>query len=86
MLYRILPILRCRLTLQANGFTALEMEQRITYPIENAMSGMAENGTKPVRIFTLRLIASDIIFEDGTDIYWARQLITALAKPMGEMP
>ena len=24
----------------ANGFTALEMEQRITYPIENAMSGM----------------------------------------------
>ena len=27
---------------QANGFTALEVEQRITYPIENAMSGIAE--------------------------------------------
>ena len=24
----------------ANGFTALEMEQRLTYPIEHAMSGM----------------------------------------------
>ena len=42
----------------ANGFTALEMEQRITYPIENAMSGMPKNGTNPF-YFTLRLIASD---------------------------
>lgn len=25
---------------QANGFTAPEVEQRITYPIENAMSGI----------------------------------------------
>ena len=25
---------------QANGFTALEMEQRVTYPIETAMAGM----------------------------------------------
>ena len=25
---------------QANGYTALEVEQRITYPIENAMAGI----------------------------------------------
>ncbi len=58
----------------ANGFTALEMEQRITYPIENAMSGMPKmEQTRSISRYGLSQVT--IIFEDGTDIYWARQLI-----------
>ena len=46
----------------------------------------AENGTNPF-YFTLRLSQVTIIFEDGTDIYWARQLINQrLQEAMGEMP
>ncbi|MBP8099427.1 MAG: CusA/CzcA family heavy metal efflux RND transporter [Acinetobacter sp.] len=59
---------------QVNGFTALEVEQRITYPIENAMSGMSNlEQTRSVSRYGLSQVT--IIFKDGTDIYWARQLI-----------
>ena len=71
---------------QANGFTALEIEQRITYPIENAMSGMPNmEQTRSISRYGLSQVT--IIFEDGTDIYWARQLINQrLQEAMGEMP
>lgn len=59
---------------QANGFTAPEVEQRITYPIENAMSGIPNlEQTRSISRYGLSQIT--IIFKDGTDIYWARQLI-----------
>ena len=71
---------------QANGFTALEIEQRITYPIENAMSGMPNmEQTRSISRYGLSQVT--IIFEDGTDIYWARQLINQrLQEAMGEIP
>ena len=71
---------------QANGFTALEIEQRITYPIENAMAGMPNmEQTRSISRYGLSQVT--IIFEDGTDIYWARQLINQrLQEAMGEMP
>jgi|GEM_PF-1148644 len=47
---------------QANGFTAAEVEQRITYPIENAMSGRhAKSGANPF-YFTLWFISGDHYF------------------------
>lgn len=59
---------------QANGFTAAEVEQRITYPIENAMAGMPNlEQTRSISRYGLSQVT--IIFKDGTDIYWARQLI-----------
>ncbi len=59
---------------QANGFTAAEAEQRITYPIENAMAGMPNlEQTRSISRYGLSQVT--IIFKDGTDIYWARQLI-----------
>jgi len=59
---------------QATGFTALEVEQRITYPIENAMAGLPElQQTRSISRYGLSQVT--IIFQDGTDIYWARQLI-----------
>jgi len=62
---------------QANGFTAPEVEQRITYPIENAMSGIPNlEQTRSISRYGLSQVT--IIFKDGTDIYWARQLINQL--------
>ncbi|MCU4708788.1 efflux RND transporter permease subunit [Acinetobacter pittii] len=59
---------------QANGFTAPEVEQRITYPIENAMSGIPYlEQTRSISRYGLSQVT--IIFKDGTDIHWARQLI-----------
>lgn len=59
---------------QANGFTAAEVEQRITYPIENAMAGMPNlEQTRSISRYGLSQVT--IVFKDGTDIYWARQLI-----------
>ncbi|MEK5764382.1 efflux RND transporter permease subunit, partial [Acinetobacter junii] len=59
---------------QAGGFTAPEVEQRITYPIENAMSGIPNlEQTRSISRYGLSQVT--VIFKDGTDIYWARQLI-----------
>ncbi|WP_180114672.1 efflux RND transporter permease subunit [Acinetobacter sp. YH12063] len=59
---------------QASGFTALEVEQRITYPIENAMAGIPDlELTRSISRYGLSQVT--IVFKDGTDIYWARQQI-----------
>ena len=71
---------------QANGFTALEVEQRITYPIENAMAGIPNlEQTRSISRYGLSQVT--IIFKDGTDIYWARQLINQrIQEAKGELP
>src|SRR5512132_3036851 len=51
-----------------------EVEQFITIPVENAMNGIPR--IKEVRSFSQFGISGvTIIFEDGTDIYWARQQV-----------
>ncbi|MHC5537991.1 efflux RND transporter permease subunit, partial [Singulisphaera rosea] len=51
-----------------------EVEQFITIPVENAMNGIPH--IKEVRSFSQFGISGvTIIFEDGTDIYWARQQV-----------
>ncbi len=71
---------------QANGFTALEVEQRITYPIENAMAGIPDlELTRSISRYGLSQVT--IVFEDGTDIYWARQQINQrLQEIQAELP
>ena len=71
---------------QATGFTALEVEQRITYPIETAMAGLPElQQTRSISRYGLSQVT--IIFQDGTDIYWARQLINQrLQAAQAELP
>lgn len=71
---------------QANGYTALETEQRITYPIETAMAGLPNlEQTRSISRYGLSQIT--IIFKDGTDIYWARQLINQrLQEADGQLP
>ena len=71
---------------QANGFTALEVEQRITYPFETAMAGIAKlDYTRSISRYGLSQIT--IVFQDGTDIYWAREQINQrLQQAKGELP
>ena len=59
----------------APGLAALEVELRVTYPVETAMMGVP--GAEEVRSlskFGLALIT--IVFEDQIPIYFARQLVT----------
>jgi cobalt-zinc-cadmium resistance protein CzcA len=59
---------------EAPGYTPLEAEQRITTPLENAMAGMPRlDHTRSLSRYGLAQVTA--VFEDGTDIYFARQLV-----------
>ncbi|MCO6042523.1 CusA/CzcA family heavy metal efflux RND transporter [Aeoliella sp. ICT_H6.2] len=64
----------------------VEVEQFITFPIENAMSGMPK--VSEIRsISRFGLSAVTVAFKDGTDIYWARSLINErLLKAREDIP
>ena len=52
----------------------VEVEQFITFPVENAMSGIPKiDEIRSISRFGLSAVT--VAFEDGTDIYWARNLI-----------
>jgi cobalt-zinc-cadmium resistance protein CzcA len=58
----------------APGYSPLEAEQRVTFPIETAMAGLPRlDHTRSISRYGLSQIT--VVFEDGTDIYFARQLI-----------
>ncbi len=58
----------------APGFSPLEAEQRITFPVETAIAGLP--GLKYTRsVSRYGLSQVTVVFEDGTDIYFARQLV-----------
>ncbi|MGV7222017.1 MAG: efflux RND transporter permease subunit [Nitrospinales bacterium] len=60
---------------EASGFTPLEIEQRITFPIETAIAGTPKLvQTRSLSRYGLSQVTA--IFEDDTDIYFARQLIS----------
>ena len=59
---------------RAPGYSPLEVEQRITFPIETAMGGLPHlDSTRSQSRYGLSQVT--IIFKDGTDIYFARQLV-----------
>ena len=59
----------------APGSTPLEVEQRVSFPIENAMGGLPKLAyTRSVSRYGLSQIT--VVFEEGTDIYFARQLVS----------
>ena len=58
----------------APGYSPLEVEQRITFPIETAMSGLPNlEYTRSLSRYGLSQVT--VIFKDGTDIYLGRQHI-----------
>lgn len=59
---------------EAAGYSPLEVEQRITFPIETVLAGIPKlDYTRSLSRYGLSQVT--VIFEEGTDIYFARQLI-----------
>lgn len=80
--YKALPIdavpditnVQVQINTAAPGYSPLETEQRITYPIETVMSGLPDLlETRSLSRYGLSQVT--VIFKDGTDIYFARQLV-----------
>lgn len=58
----------------APGYSPLEAEQRITFPIETGLGGLPKlSYTRSLSRYGLSQVT--VVFEDGTDIYWARTLV-----------
>lgn len=58
----------------APGYSPIEAEQRITFPVETALAGVPRlDYTRSISRYGLSQVTA--VFEDGTDIYLARQLI-----------
>ena len=59
---------------QAPGYSPLEAEQRVTYPIETALAGLPRlDYTRSLSRYGLSQVT--VVFEDGTDLYFARQQV-----------
>jgi cobalt-zinc-cadmium resistance protein CzcA len=60
---------------RAPGYSPLEAEQRITYVVETLMSGLPKLAyTRSISRYGLSQVT--VVFEDGTDIYFARQRVS----------
>lgn len=80
--YQKLPIdavpditnIQVQINTTAPGYAPLETEQRITYPIETVMAGLPKlEQTRSISRYGLSQVT--VIFEEGTDIFFARQLV-----------
>ena len=59
---------------EAPGYSPLESEQRVTFPIETAIAGLPGlDYTRSISRYGLSQVT--VVFEDGTDLYFARQLV-----------
>ena len=71
---------------EAPGYSPLEAEQRVTFPVETAMAGLPQlDYTRSISRYGLSQVT--VVFEDGTDIYRARQLVNErLAEVKQRLP
>ncbi|MCU0305875.1 MAG: CusA/CzcA family heavy metal efflux RND transporter [Thermoanaerobaculales bacterium] len=71
---------------QAATLSPLEIEQLVTYPIEQALAGLPHSTElRSLSKFGLSMVT--VVFEDGTDIYFARQLVLErIFTVAGELP
>ncbi|WP_313224291.1 CusA/CzcA family heavy metal efflux RND transporter [Pseudoxanthomonas mexicana] len=59
---------------QVDGYSPLESEQRVTFPIETALAGLPGlDYTRSISRYGLSQVT--VVFEDGTDLYFARQQV-----------
>src|SRR5687767_442389 len=59
---------------EAPGYSPLEAEQRITYPVETAIAGLPGlDYTRSISRYGLSQVT--VVFHDGTDLYFARQQV-----------
>lgn len=80
--YQRLPIdavpditnVQVQINTEAPGYSPLESEQRITFPVESALYGLPQlEYTRSLSRYGLSQVT--VVFEQGTDIYHARNLI-----------
>ncbi|MCR8922755.1 CusA/CzcA family heavy metal efflux RND transporter [Dasania sp. GY-MA-18] len=80
--YQQLPIdavpditnVQVQINTEAPGYSPLESEQRITYPVETALAGIPNlSYTRSLSRYGLSQVT--VVFEEGTDLYFARNLI-----------
>ena len=80
--YQRLPIdavpditnVQVQINTHASGYSPLEAEQRITFPVETALYGLPQlEYTRSLSRYGLSQVT--VVFEEGTDIYHARNLI-----------
>lgn len=71
---------------EAPGYSPLEVEQRVTFPVETAMAGLPRlDHTRSLSRYGLSQVT--VVFEDGTDIYFGRQLIAQrIQEARGKLP
>lgn len=71
---------------EADGYSPLEVEQRVTFPIETVLAGIPRlDYTRSLSRYGLSQVT--VVFEEGTDIYFARQLINErLQQIKSEIP
>lgn len=92
--YQKLPIdavpditnVQVQINTQATGYSPVEVEQRVTFPIETVMAGLPNlQYTRSVSRYGLSQVT--VIFEDNTDIYFARQLVNErIQEAKGRLP
>jgi cobalt-zinc-cadmium resistance protein CzcA len=69
---------------EAPGYSPLEAEQRVTYLVENAMAGLPRlEYTRSLSRYGLSQVT--VVFADGTDIYFARQLVTERIRQVQDL-
>lgn len=71
---------------EAPGYSPLEAEQRVTYPVEATLAGLARlQYIRSISRYGLSQVT--VVFEDGTDIYFARQLVAErLQQAASQLP
>ena len=71
---------------KASGLAAIDVEQRVSYPIEQVMRGLPR--VKQVRSLSKAGLSQVVvIFEDGVDTYWTRQVVfERLSMARGQLP
>lgn len=80
--FRQLPIdatpditnVQVQINTEAAGYSPLESEQRVTFPIETALSGLpGMDHTRSISRYGLSQVT--VVFDDGVDLYFARQQV-----------
>ncbi|MXS79649.1 CusA/CzcA family heavy metal efflux RND transporter [Nitrosomonas sp. GH22] len=68
------------------GYSPMEVEQRITFPVETIMAGLPGlDYTRSLSRYGLSQVT--VIFQDGTDIHFARQLVgQRIQEAKGQLP
>ena len=94
MSFRQLPIdatpditnVQVQINTEAPGYSPLEAEQRVTFPIETALAGLPRlDYTRSLSRYGLSQVT--VVFEDGTDIYFARQQVAErLQQSRSQLP